>query len=447
MTELRDRLIELAAVADAAPTRDTAGQARGRCRRYQRRRRAGTAGLVAAGAVALLALAGVSWVRTADPVPADADAQHALPERVYEPSRWLPTTADAGPLGALAAVIGADQGSWTGADPGLVGVSATTGEYRFLDLPWAVLTAAWALSPDGRHVAYWTTGDTDRSPNLDSGPVTGVAVYDAVTGQVIRHPVETNHGLDPDVLAWAGRDRLIFGYGQYRGGVGDPLMDQSSAAFGPRFVWDFTAPPRRLPVADGTDLETAGPGYVLAWNDSASGPAVFTEIRLDTGDRIRVDLGEDASTSPVLDDTGTRVAVVAGLTSNPGVSGRNPNAVRAGPVGSSVPRIPRSSRTFDILGWVDAHHVAVHQRAGSDRAVTLRTAINLLDVRDGSKRRITSLPGLSAPQVATDLLGSPPRAAVAPPRPVDPRVLAGATVLTLSVTAVGIVSWRRRVRP
>lgn len=451
MTELHDRLADLASVADTAPPRDTAGRARQRSRRYRRRRRAGTAAIVALGVVVLATLGGVSWVRAPQPRPVDAQAAPGLPDRVHEPSRWLPGTADAGPLGVLAAVLWSERGSWTGTRPGLVGVSATTGEYRFLDLgPDAVLeqgNGPFALSPDGRRVAFWTSGPTQGSPHSESGPVTGVAVYDAVAGQVVaRHRVRTDHGLSPDVLLWAGPDRLVLGYNSWRGGEGDSLMDRSLAAFGPRLVWDLEGAPERLPVTDGTDLVAAGPGYVVARADLDGRATGYDVLRLDTGERTPFVLGTDTSTVPVLDTTGSRVAVVAGSTGRPG-STMNPNLVRVGPVGGPVGRFVGSGRTFAVVGWADEHRVALHRRAGSLRADVLRSAVDLLDVRDGSIERLVRLPGLAAPQVATDLLVAPTRPAVEPARPLDPRVVTVAGLLVAALTVGSVVGWRRRVRP
>ena len=55
--------------------------------------------------------------------------------------------------------------------------------------------APLALSPDGRYVAYWTTGSTTGEPLLLDGsaqPSGGAAVYDTVTGAVSRIALTTD---------------------------------------------------------------------------------------------------------------------------------------------------------------------------------------------------------------------------------------------------------------
>jgi hypothetical protein len=113
-------------------------------------------------------------------------------------------------------------------------------------------------------------------------------------------------------------------------------------------------------------------------------------------------------------------------------------------VTGAVPRVPGSGGTYNVIGWVDSHHVAVQQ---VESVNSMRSAVNLLDVRDGSKRRILSLRGFTAPRIATNLLGTPPREASPPPHPVDPRFLAGTVAVTVTLTAIGVVLWRRRVQP
>ena len=62
----------------------------------------------------------------------------------------------------------------------------TTGEYRILDRPHVDSDGVDdALAPDGRQIAYWTTGDTQGSPYTEAGsPIVGVAVCDTSTGDV-----------------------------------------------------------------------------------------------------------------------------------------------------------------------------------------------------------------------------------------------------------------------
>src|ERR1700712_2626240 len=131
MTTLHDRLTDLAQDAPAGPP---VPQLWDRGMRYRRRRRLGTCVVLLAAVLALVSLTSLSWVRARhDALPLRSPG--ALPDQLYAPSPWLPDTAGH-PLGRLAAVIRADRHTWSGAsDRELVGVSATSGEYRFLDLP------------------------------------------------------------------------------------------------------------------------------------------------------------------------------------------------------------------------------------------------------------------------------------------------------------------------
>ncbi|MGZ3527302.1 MAG: hypothetical protein ACXVAO_06330 [Vulcanimicrobiaceae bacterium] len=193
MTTLHDRLADL---VDDLPTPPPGDDLWERGRRFHRLRRGGTLAIVATAVLALVAIAGLTWQRSSAPSPAPTPAGSpvGLPDRFYPPSPWLPGTDDAGPLGRLIAVVQAERGGWGGTRQGVVGISASTGDYRFLDLP--DLAGGAVLSADGRHVAYWVTGAVSGSAHVGSAPVVGVAVYDTVTGHVERQVVPTEHGLE-----------------------------------------------------------------------------------------------------------------------------------------------------------------------------------------------------------------------------------------------------------
>src|SRR4051812_8665492 len=108
MTTLHDRLADL---ADDAPPGGPAPDLWERGRRYHRQRRVGTLAIAGAACVALVAIAGLSWQQSGGlPEPAaPPSVERALPDRLWTPSPWLPGTDEAGPLGPLAAVVGADR--------------------------------------------------------------------------------------------------------------------------------------------------------------------------------------------------------------------------------------------------------------------------------------------------------------------------------------------------
>src|SRR5262245_59517516 len=180
MTRLQDRLADLA--EDAPPPRP-APELWDRGLRYRRRRWTGTAVVAAVAAVALLVLGTATWLRSSSDEPLPAGSPAAMPDHLYAASGWLPGTDRAGPLGPIAALVPTVRHTWTGDENGVVGVSATTGEYRFVDLPGLAvddaLDGSWSLSPDGRFIAYLYRDD---GAHVAPGAATGVALYDTSTG-------------------------------------------------------------------------------------------------------------------------------------------------------------------------------------------------------------------------------------------------------------------------
>lgn len=443
MTTLHERLADL---AEHAPSGAPAPDLWDRGRRAARRQRLGTVAIVAVVILAVVALGTADWLRSR-PALAPANGAPALPDRIWAPSRWLPGTDDAGELGQLAAVKFAERGGWTGSDEGVVGISATTGEYRFLDLPDRSSDAV-ALAPDGRHVAYWYTGETRQSPNSGSGPVVGVAVYDTTTGDVVHQPVETDHGLWVEDLLWADADRLVFHYLQFRGGDGDDDMAQSSGDNeSGLLVWlpgvDEPTPIRV--VGGGPEIEAStGHGQLLLDN---AGPLVWFD--LDDPDHWRSfgmssRMGQHVS---AVNDDGTLVASVLGS--------RSPNSisvarVRHGEPEPAVP-VPNTQRTFSVWQWLDRDHVAAVQYAGSKKSARRlgfeRFALFSVDVITGERQAMIRLPhndvGAST-VLATDLLDRPVVTRSEPPHPWDPRAVAAGEVLLLGGGLVALVLWRRR---
>lgn len=211
MNELSSALRDLAGEVSAPHPADAADLwHRGRTRV---RRRV----FAAAGVVAVLAVAvgtGTFAVAPVEVVPAGTQQAPGVPKNVWAPKGWYPGTKG-DPPGALAVMggLGRDGGN------GLFGVSAATGEYRLLDLPDRADLGAGetaALSPDGRHVAYWLTGKPSGTAYPDEGsdlPI-GVGVYDTIDGTVARYLPETEHGLSADDLVWWDEDVLLLTYGQ-----------------------------------------------------------------------------------------------------------------------------------------------------------------------------------------------------------------------------------------
>lgn len=428
MTTLHDRLAELA--ADAPP----GGPAPGlweQGRLVARRRRVGTAVIVAVVAVLLTGLVTVDWRRSVQQ-PQPARGSVGLPDQVWDPSAWLPTTEQPGQLVAMSS---AERGSWTRTDAATLGISAVTGDYAFFDLPQASENTV-ELAPDGRHVAYWLTGRTTGTPNTKWPPITGVAVYDTTTGDVSPHWISTAHGLEPDFLAWTDDDTVVFSAGQIRGGDDDPEMDQSNSTFGTVTAWALGDEPRPvLGVRAGATLQGAAHGRLLVDNllVDLSDPAgarriTVPELPGSSGHRHYVALGVDAG----------QIALVVGT--------QSPGPVKAGQAGRLRP-VADSRASFGVEDWIDRDTIITAERIGGWR--TGASGLIEHSLPASGSRELVRFPVDSYGgdwQFATDLLSAPTYDAVEPPRPLDPRLARGAGIVVVFAGAAALVLWRRRVR-
>jgi hypothetical protein len=431
MTTLHDRLTDL---AEDAPSPRPTPELWNQGTLLRRRRRGRTAAVTVATLVALSVLGCVGWVRSArqaELVPAGAPA--GLPDRLYQPSPWLPGTDDAGPPGRLAALIPAARGSWSGMRPDeVVGVSAQTGEYRFLDLPGLVKHPEWwALSPDGMRVAYVYRKAGSSVPD-EAG--TGLAIYDATSGQLVRHPLPGARGIMADAVAWAGPDVVVLDYGTVDdngyGGV-------TSWTGRPLLVWPLDQPgPHELSGlrSRSTTLVAAGAGVAVV-DDGTRG------FLVDLGDSSRLRLTFDPAifAGSVLDPSGSRLAALTG--------GMAPGPVGTAAVGQGLVRfvdVPDSGSTYEIVGWADDGRLALIGAAARDGSPSMD--IRTIDPATGRSRLLVR-DGSLASSLAADLLGAPTVAAVRPPRPLDPRLEAGLAFAIVLAGLCGCLLWRRRVRP
>ncbi len=456
MSTLEDQLADL---AEAAPRAVPDPGLYDRARRFHRRRRAGTALVAAVALLVVGALTGLSWQSgRPEAGPAVAPSGAAVPDRLFAPSGWLSGTDADGPLGRLAAVVPAQRHHWSGSEPGYAGVSAATGTYRFLDLPGAVadapfpqLTAgdAVSLSPDGEHVAYWTTGPrTGTAPVGVTRTVGGVAVYDTGTGEVRRHAIPSAHGLWGESLAWSDADTLVVFTSVSLGGAGDPESDQTAARQQDVLVWRMDQPqPQTLAGTDVLSLwGAAGEGTVPVGVAARS----FGLLDPRAGSPVRVvRLDQRLGTGPAVDPTGTRIAAVRSRN-----GGGAPDSVVVGDLrdGRRVDLrvLPGSERTLQVLGWTDATHLLAVRSVPSPRSGDPRdlvAAVVSMDSGTGASRTLVELAPSGGAQVSTDLLARPTVPAVEPPHPWDPRLVTALAVVTLLVAAAVAVRRRIRVRP
>lgn len=433
MTTLHDRLTDLATDAPAGPAAPGLWD---RAVGLRRRRRVGT--LVIAGLCSLLvaAVGLADWESSRTAAPATVTGQPlAIPDRFEKPSRWLPGTGG-DPFGPLIAVIAADRGSWSGSDPGWVGVSAATGEYRFLDLPGAAADAI-ALSPDGRLVGYWTTGATPGAsgdPGRSGGPVTGFAVFDVESGEpLLAEDVGATHGLMPMGLAWIDEGTLAVSYSRLR--APDPERGVSGKPQAIELIDVESGTSSSWPGQDRVDA--GGGGWAVEWGD----PSVLRE----TNGRVARVKGE-SGVPPVVDPTGQMVAGLLPVPKRDGSTQLTPAPVgvaHLGPGGSkSFERIPGLDRYYDILGWRDDHTLLVEGDMSADRE---SRSILAVDIRSGSTDHLTSIEVPT--HFAQALLDLPTTDRPAPPRPWDPRIALGLVITVVLAGGGAALVWRRRVRP
>ncbi|MGH3345338.1 MAG: hypothetical protein ACRDO4_00015, partial [Nocardioides sp.] len=405
---LHDQLSRLADEATPPATAPGGRELWDRGVRYRRRLRVGTAAIASAGVAVLALVAGVTLQAAGpqpEPIPADAPA--GIPSRIHTPSPWLPGTNDAGPPGQVVALLGADRGAWTGTTYGLVAISAATGDYRFLDLPgWYELEAP-VLSPDGRHVAYWTTGTTTSTPNAENGgnPAAGIAVYDTVTGDVVEHEFSTEHGLSPTGLGWRDSSHLQATHYQWIVGDDGSAEDLTTANDQTWWQWEVKQPaPEPWPLGERLGVEI--------WGTPAEGRQVVRDqafrlwILSDSAAPRKIGAAEslmyDGGTA--ISPDGTRIAGIWG-------NGQSPNkvGVLSWPEGRvDAERLERAGNSRAVHGWTDGEHVAVTRQAEPMREGG-GLGVFEVDAATGEVEQIVRLPDdwYSGVTWASDLLGSP----------------------------------------
>jgi hypothetical protein len=444
-TDLRD---ELHALAGRRPAAVPPPDLWRRGVRRQRRVRTAAAGVVVA-AVALGVLGtsvGLDALRTPPPAPAGGLADGAIPDRLETPSPWLDGTAEE-PPGRLAVIMGAERRTgWRGeVVNGWVGVSARTGEYRFLDLPGAVEVGAEdlfgseadpALSPDGSAVAYWLVHP--ENPEW----VGGWAVYDTVSGDVVRHRAPGRLGIAPEALEWTGRDRVLVDHGVVteRDGGSTGWSGRPSVLWSPR-------------TDETTDVDGSQPMLVDSVWPTGSGFATvqgrkvalrqLPDGRADRVLRVRTDGDIYGGT---VNPDGTRVAFLpfrSDLSARQLLVGEVPPA-GDDPVGTRS--LPVGVDLHGLVGWKDDEHVLVR---GALRTPEGRfVAVYAVDVRTGEHELLVSetrVSWIGSPDYADELWSGATVARPGPERAYDPRLLAGTVVLAAAGLPL-LLGWRRRAR-
>ncbi|MBC7279355.1 hypothetical protein [Nocardioides sp.] len=397
-----------------------------RGRRVARTQRLGTIAIAAVACVLLIALGTATWQQRAVDLPAtDAETGTYLPTRFHPPSPYLPGTDSAGPMGRLVATIDASRLGWLGGTEGLVGVSAETGAYAFLDLPDAATAylGEALLSPDGRHVAYWTTGEVaDPIPALEGGTLNGYAVYDTVTGEVVTQTPRTERGIGGGTLVWFDPIHLGVEFGQMR----DCCMSTDARSM----IFDLSTGQTSAISSSLNTASTTGVGTVIVSGEESviletDGTTVPAQIPM-TGGRI------NGSQFLALTPDSKRVAAIFGN----GIPGRiSVKNVDDDDVGDPLP-----GNYLGVTSWLDESHVAA-LRGNSDS-----TDIDLVsvDISDGSTEVLSA--NANNARFAINLLDSPVKNQPAPPHPRSPWIPTIGAAATIAVAAWALIVWRRRAR-
>jgi hypothetical protein len=333
---------------------------------------------------------GVPAYQRSQPVEAvAASEQLALPERVFDPSRYLPATDKWGPPGPVSLVFqgrSAQEGFFGEVSDPWYTVSARDGAYRRLAAPHLdEATGRLSLGPDGTQVAWVWPG--------------GVATYDTLTGESTNHTVPGVKASTP--LVWSpGSDLLAVGTDPVR------VVDMAGGE-----VRDLS-----LPVGPGTDAPAWTPdGRSVTVVDGDS----IRSVSLDEGVRtVRVPVGE--LRMPEWNASGE-------------LAGVHPERTR------NVLRIvdPKDSAGVDVAdespadvvmsgfwGWVDEDEVVLTGLRPQTGAIEQAIWVSLTS---GSSDTFTQLPtggenwvGLRTVSVARDLLREPTQPFESPTLPWAP---------------------------
>lgn len=392
---------------------------------------------VRAGAV----LAGCALVAACSATAsADTDAvgvpEPALPTVVNAPGAWSSEEDVRGPLAAIGLAFRTTPSGVFDEMESLemFSVSALDGRAAWLRLPDLDIHRpagdAFALSPDGRHVAWarnapWGLGLRGRW-------VDGFALMDTTTGE-LRELVDP---ASPSGMLWAGLDELRFsGDSRYLLTSYALPGERPRHARSDQFVaWD---------VESGTPTVLEEPGeYWLPNLGSAPSGVVWArdEVvrRVDpaTGERTTVELPARVVTA----SWGPEDASFAHISRAPGGAATYRLHVGPGadPASARPVELPTDDSPSHVLGWQDATHVVVGRH---------RTWVHVVDVETGEAQRI-DLEGsggqLNSPVLADALWQQPRRTPVERSGTTDPRAPWRWAALAVLLAGAGALVARRR---
>jgi hypothetical protein len=442
--DVADRLERLAAHAPGGAIDPDAVWTHGRRRQ---RVRLGAA-LAAVVAVGLLGTATTPLLvdRAQRVEPAGSDDRMVLPDVIRQPGGWEPQFPST--PGRLSAVAIGTRGGLLSDHTAAWGLSATTGESRFLDLPDAVFDdeAEPVLSADGRRLAYWIAGDISgeslrSTAGLDYDDVVGVAVMDLTTGEAERWREDATNGLSVRGMAWAG-DTLWWTAGILSSEDGMTLSRNSMR------TWSWGATPRLLEdLPDDVSLTTASidrGGFLSSHGTAATGAS-----RVDlTGEVTTIRfVTDEAVSSPHLSPDGRRVAGMEQGRQARVVGTDLPLLVGTIEGGRAVMDQVRPVATEAVLGWRSPTEVVlVHPSTGGDTdgdGIRESRELWVADLSDLDRPGFAPWIGVQAhamPQFAADALAGDVVPAPDAPLAPDPRLVG------LGLLVAAFVGWRIAVR-
>lgn len=138
--------------------------------------------------------------------------------------------------------------------------------------------------------------------------------------------------------------------------------------------------------------------------------------------------------APVFDGPGDRFAFFRGE--------REFGPLRVAEVDSLRTLLPSPVRgVVSVPGWADRETVVVMRAGGR-----VPNRLDFVDVTDAQVRRgpLVDQGIRTSLDLATDLLSSPVVPVTAPPRPLDPRVVAGESAMIVVLAGGALWLWRRR---
>jgi hypothetical protein len=375
-------------------------------------------------------------------VPASADTEAgdgpapALPTAVNAPGSWSSDEEVRGPLAAIGlAFRTTPSGVFDEMDSlEMFSVSALDGRATWLRLPDLDIGRpagdAFALSPDGRHIAWARNGPWGQG--LRGRWVDGFALMDTTTGEV-RELVDP---ASPSGLLWAGLNEVRFSgdsrylltsYALPGNRPRHPRSDQLVA-------WD---------VESGTPsvLEEPGDNWLPNLGSAPSGVVwardkVVRRVDPATSERATVELPAPVVTA----SWGPGDSSFAYISRTPGGEASNQLHVGPGadPASARPVELPTDAPLSHVLGWQDATHVVVGHH---------RSWVHVVDVESGEAQRI-DLAGagrpLNAPVLANALWQEPLRTPVEPSGTTDPRAPWRWAALALMLTGAGALVVRHR---